>query len=51
MATFTHVRYRFGTDIANAYLSTPENIEDRELEYKNNLEERYGSLRSSPSVI
>ena len=32
-------------------MADPENVEDWEFEFKNNLEERYGSLRSSPSQI
>mgnify|MGYP006432053961 CR=1 FL=1 len=49
--SFVDVRYRFADTIANAYNEIPENVENRSLEFMNNLEERYWSLRSSPSVI
>jgi len=49
--SFTHCDFRFGDTVALAAVASPENVENRDLEYKNNLEERYGSLRASPSVI
>lgn len=49
--SFTHCKFRFADTVANAYNAEPENVEDWELEFKNNLEERYGSLRRSASTI
>jgi len=49
--SFIHCRFKFGADLSAAASAADENIEDWEFTYKNNLEERYGSLRSSPSVI
>jgi hypothetical protein len=49
--SFSHCDFRFADTVANAYLSAPENVENREFNYMNNLEERYGSLRNSPSQI
>lgn len=51
VASFIHARFQFWSDLTAAASATLENIEDREFEYQNNLEERFGSLRSSPSVI
>lgn len=49
--SFIHASFRFGEDLTAAASASEENIEDWELTFMNNLEERYGSLRSSPSVI
>ena len=49
--SFYHTKFRFADTIANAYASIDENVENREIEYMNNLEERYGSKRQSASVI
>lgn len=49
--SFFHARFRFGSDLTAAASATPENVEDWSLEYSNDVEERYGSLRAAPSVI
>gem|GEM_PF-4086589 len=50
--SFVHANYRFSeTSLADAYNQVPESIEDWNLEYKNNLEARYGSKRATPTVI
>lgn len=49
--SFTHVGFQTGADLTAAASAAEENIENWEWMYDNNLEERYGSLRSSPSVI
>lgn len=49
--TFADVRFQFGADLTAAASAAEENIEDRSFTYENQLEERYGSLRRSPSVI
>lgn len=51
VATFTHARFQFGSDLTAAASAWLENIENWEVTFKNNLEERFWSLRSSPSVI
>lgn len=51
VASFIHARFQFGTDLTTAASAALENIEDWEFSFQNNLEERFGSLRSSPSVI
>lgn len=51
VATFTHARFQFGADVTAALTGDLENIENWEVTYQNNLEQRFGSLRSSPSVI
>lgn len=48
---FSNCNFQFGTDLTAAASATEENIENWTFEYMNNLEERFGSLRSSPSVI
>lgn len=49
--SFTNCSFQFGADLTAAASATEENIEDWTFEYANNLEERYWSLRASPSVI
>lgn len=49
--SFIHSRFQFGADLTAAASATLENIEDWELAFENNLEERFGSLRETPSVI
>lgn len=49
--SFTHCSFQFGSTLALAASAEEENIEKWEIMYENNLEERYGSLRASPSVI
>ena len=49
--SFIHCSFQFWDDLTAAATSAQENIENWEFSYENNLEERYGSLRSSPSVI
>lgn len=49
--SFIHADFKFWTDLTAAASATEENIEDWSFEYMNNLEERFWSLRSSPSVI
>jgi len=49
--SFTHARFQFGADLSAAASASLENIEDWELNHENNLEERFGSLRETPSVI
>lgn len=49
--SFTHASFQFGSDLTDAGSNNEENIENWSLEFSNNLEERFGSLRSSPSVI
>ena len=51
VASFVHARFQFGADLTAAASAAFENVEDREFSYSNELEERFGSLRSSPSVI
>ncbi|MEE9117842.1 MAG: phage tail tube protein [Calditrichia bacterium] len=47
--SFVHATFLSGATLAAA--TTEKNVENWEFSYENNLEERYGSLRSSPSVI
>lgn len=49
--TFDNCDFKTGADLTAAASATEENIENWELTFENNLEERYGSLRRSPSVI
>lgn len=49
--SFIHARFQFGADLTAAASASAENIENWEFTYENNLEERFGSLRSTPSVI
>lgn len=51
VASFTHVKFQFASALADCSAADEVNIEDREFEYMNNLEERFWSLRSSPSVV
>lgn len=51
VASFFHAKFQFSTDLTAAASATEENCEDWEFSYMNDLEERYGSLRASPSVI
>jgi len=49
--TRTHCTFRFSDTLANALTAASENVENWEFSYSNGLEERFGSLRASPSVI
>lgn len=49
--SFDDVSFRFGADLTAAASADEENVENWEFEYNNQLEERYGSLRKSASVI
>lgn len=49
--SFVHARFKFGTTLTTAALAADENVENWEFTYENGLEERYGSLRATPSVI
>lgn len=49
--SFTNCSFQFGADLTAAASATEENIENWEFSYENQLEERFGSLRASPSVI
>ncbi len=49
--SFIHASFQFGSDLTDAASNAEENVENWEFSYENNLEERYGSLRASPSVI
>lgn len=49
--TFDNCDFQFGADLTAAASASEENIENWEMTFNNNLEERYGSLRKSPSVI
>lgn len=51
VAAFMQVSFFFWNDLTAAASATESNIEDRTLEYMNGLEERFWSLRDSPSVI
>lgn len=51
VATFIHARFQFGETVTAAASGALENVEDWEITYNNGLEQRYGSLRASPSVI
>lgn len=39
--SFVDTRFYLSDTVANAYLASPENVENREIEYMNGLEERY----------
>lgn len=49
--SFVDCNFQFGADLTAAAAATEENIENWEFTYENQLEERFGSLRGSPSVI
>lgn len=49
--TFDMVSFQFGANLTAAGSASEENVEDWTLEWNNNLAERYGSLRRTPSVI
>ncbi len=49
--SFDMVSFRFGDTVAAATSATAENVEDWTFTYGNNIEERYGSLRKTPSVV
>ena len=49
--SFIHAKFQFGSNLTAAASATEENIENWTFTYMNNLEERYGSLRATPSVI
>lgn len=49
--SFAFANFQIWADLTAAAAASETNIEDWEFEYDNKLEERYGSLRSSPSVI
>lgn len=49
--SFIHARFQFGADLTAAASASLENIENWEFTFENNLEERFWSLRETPSVI
>jgi hypothetical protein len=49
--SFVHAKFQFGDTVTAARSATEENIENWTLSYSNQLEERYGSKRATPSVI
>lgn len=49
--SFTTCSFQTWVDLTAAAAASETNIEDWEFTYENQLEERFGSLRSSPSVI
>ncbi len=49
--TFSNFSFKFGADLIAAASAAEENVENWTLSFMNNLEERYGSKRNSPSVI
>lgn len=49
--SFIHAKFQFADTVANALTAAKENVENWSLSYQNQLEERYGSLRATPSVI
>lgn len=49
--TFSNFKFQFGADLTAAASAAEENVENWSLNFMNNLEERYGSKRNSPSVI
>lgn len=49
--SFLHASFQFGTNLTTAAAAVEENVENWTFTYMNNLEERYGSLRATPSVI
>lgn len=48
---FHHVSFQVGVDLTAAASASEVNVEDWELEHKNNLDVRYGSIRQTPSKI
>ena len=51
LMSFDMVKFQFGADLSAAASAAEENVEDWSFVWENNLEERYGSLRRTPSVI
>ena len=51
VASFINVSFQLWDDLTAAASAPQENIENWEIAYENQLEERFGSLRASPSVI
>lgn len=49
--SFIHAKFQFGADLTAAASAAFENIENWEFTFENALEERFGSLRETPSVI
>jgi len=49
--SFVNCNFQFWSNLITAALTTEENIENWDFSYENQLEERFGSLRASPSVI
>lgn len=49
--SFVSCNFQFGADLTAAASATETNIEDWSITLENQLEERFGSLRASPSVI
>lgn len=49
--SFIHAQFQTGADLTAAASADEENVENWEWTFSNNLEERFGSLRASPSVI
>lgn len=50
-ASFANCRFRFGDDLTLAASATPENVENWTFTFENGVEERFGSLRNSPSKL
>jgi len=48
---FTQAKFQFASVFSSCSAAAEVNVEDWEFEYMNNLEERFWSLRASPSVI
>ena len=48
---FDDCNFQFGADLTASATAAEENIENWSLEFNNQLEERYGSKRKTPSVI
>lgn len=48
---FHHLNYLESDTVSNALSATQTDIEDWELEFKNNMEQRFGSLRQSPAHV
>lgn len=51
LMSFDMVKFQFGANLTAAGSASEENVEDWTFTWANNLEERYGSLRRTPSVI
>lgn len=49
--SFVHASFQFGEDLTAAASAAEENVENWEFQMMNNLMERFGSKRASPSVI